>query len=60
MLGSAGRQLLGRGEEGVEVVALPLAHALLEQPQPADVAEEAGAAVDADLVGEVRRPRGVA
>ena len=34
----------------------PLPQALLEQPEPADVAEEPGAAVDAELVGEVRRP----
>ena len=32
-----------------------VAQALLEQPEPADVAQEAGAAVDADLVGEVGR-----
>ena len=44
----------GGGEERVEVVACRhVAQALLEQPQPADVAQEAGAAVDAALVGEV-------
>ena len=50
----------GGGEEQlVEVAALPLAQALLEEPQPADVAEEPGAAVDAELVGEVGEPGGL-
>ena len=46
-------------EELVEVAAMPFAKALLEEPQPADVAEEPGAPVDPELVGEVGDPSGL-
>ena len=38
---------------------VPRAHAFLQQPQPHDVAQKSGRAVDPRLVGEVCRPRGV-
>ena len=59
---AAGRQRGGGGEQVGERRGRPARHvrmALLQQPQAADVAQEPGAAVDADLVGEVRGAAGV-
>ncbi len=64
MTRTAGRQLAGGGEQrrrgrSRRPVALPGPHRLLQQPQAHHVAQVADRAVDAALVGEVRRAAGL-